>query len=583
MLYLAEVIQKKGGIMGGGKAELRLLACQRTEQNWTAVSGEEIVPADEASKYGAGALLLVDLTASKQVQRIQEAGRPLVSILQNFSRLQEKFKTQEEEIEQWKQSLTYQSQELNRREMEMEARREQLEQMESDFEQLEQQRQEVSSSRGEIDQLRGEVERQQQELEGAWAHLAGEQRRLEERQSEIQQSPGLDEQSANQLQALLNQLSSTAPAPSDDLQGSLHQVNDLIGQKQGLLSGHWQQFEQHRSTSEQLGNEIEQQVQQLNGLRHSWQEAEEAIQTARSALHTQEAHLQLKEGQMQQLNDQIQYHNDLYLQLSGLAGGDAGPSDMSVDVSAIESMDIQALEAIVADLQGEYAKSLPFVRSQEEELESKQAEIQTLKEKLSQVNEFDRMTLESELNDEQDAYQFLNETLVGQRRNLNEKDVALKVHQRVLARRQGKPDPTRTDGSVDLSPVLSRVEQMRQQQQGQLQEASGELDRIRQEVQAGHENLAQQTQEQANRRQEMDHLEATIAAQRGTLASLTGKVDLYQEMMDPLQQIFNGLQQGTEAVSGQMEQMRSSGAEYHSTLGQMRDTIGHLLPQPQLV
>lgn len=582
MLYLAEVIQKKGGIMGGGKAELRLLACQRTEQNWTAVSGEEIVPADEASKYGAGALLLVDLTASKQVQRIQEAGRPLVSILQNFSRLQEKFKTQEEEIEQWKQSLTYQSQELNRREMEMEARREQLEQLESDFEQLEQQRQEVSSSRGEIDQLRGEVTRQQQELEGAWAHLSGEQRRLEERQSEMQQSPALDEHSANQLQSLLNQLSSTAMSPSDDLQGNLHRVNDLIGQEQGLLSSHWQQFEQHRSTSEQLGGEIEQQVQSLNHLRHTWQEAEDALQKAKSDVHSQESRLQLKEEQVQQLNGQIQHHNELHSQLTSLSSGETVQADTTVDLSAIEAMGIQSLESIVSDLRGEYEKSLPFVRSQEEELESKQAEIQTLQEKLSQVSEFERMTLESELNDERDAYQFLNETLVGQRRNLIEKEAALKVHQRVLARRQGKPDPTRTDGSVDLSPALSRIEQARQQQQDQLQQVSGELDHIRGEVQSAHERLAQQSQEQMNRRQEIDQLESTLVAQRGTLAEITGKVYLYQEMMEPLQQIFNGLQQGTEAFSGQMEQMLSTGAEHQSTVGQMRDTLGQLLPQPQM-
>jgi chromosome segregation ATPase len=578
VLYLAEVIQKKGGIMGGGKAELRLLACQRTEQNWTAVSGEEIVPADEASKYGSGALLLVDLTASKQVQRIQEAGRPLVSILQNFSRLQEKFKTQEEEIEQWKQSLTYQSQELNRREMEMEARREQLEQLESDFEQLEQQRQEVSSSRGEIDQLRSEVVRQQQELEGAWAHLSGEQRRLEERQSEIQQSPALDEHSANQLQALLNQLSSTTMLPSNDLQGNLHRVNDLMGQKQGLLSSHWQQFEQHRSTSEQLGGEIEQQVQSLNNLRHNWQEAEDALQKAKSDVHSQESRLQLKEEQVIQLSGQIQHHNELYNQLTSLSGGASGPANTTVDLSAIEAMGIQNLETIVSDLRGEYEKSLPFVRSQEEELESKQAEIQTLQEKLSQVSEFERMTLESELNDERDAYQFLNETLVGQRRNLIEKEAALKVHRQVLARRQGKPDPTRVDGSVDLSPALSRIEQTRQQQQDQLRQVSAELDAIRQEVQSAHEHLANQSQTQVNRRQEIDHLESTIVAQRSTLAEITGKVYLYQEMMEPLQQIFNGLQQGTEAFSGQMEQMRSTGAEYESTVGQMRDALGQLLP-----
>ncbi|MCY7273873.1 MAG: hypothetical protein LH702_09005, partial [Phormidesmis sp. CAN_BIN44] len=74
MLYLAEVIQKKGGIIGGGKSEFKLLACQRSEQNWIAAS-DEAIQSDEASRFSPGTLLLVDLTANKQVQRVQEAGR----------------------------------------------------------------------------------------------------------------------------------------------------------------------------------------------------------------------------------------------------------------------------------------------------------------------------------------------------------------------------------------------------------------------------------------------------------------------------------------------------------------------------
>ena len=137
MLYLAEVQKQKGGLLGGGsKTELKLLACQRSDQNWSTVS-EEVIAAEEASKLNDGALVLVELSPNRQVQRIQEAGRPLVNILQNFSRQLEKFKLKEDEIDQWKQSLTFQAQELNRREMEMEARLEQLQELEDDFNGLE--------------------------------------------------------------------------------------------------------------------------------------------------------------------------------------------------------------------------------------------------------------------------------------------------------------------------------------------------------------------------------------------------------------------------------------------------------------
>ena len=84
MLYLAEVQKQKGGLLSGGpKTELKLLACQRTDQNWSTVS-EEAITSEDASKLNDGALVLVELNPNRQVQRVKEAGRPLVNILQNF-------------------------------------------------------------------------------------------------------------------------------------------------------------------------------------------------------------------------------------------------------------------------------------------------------------------------------------------------------------------------------------------------------------------------------------------------------------------------------------------------------------------
>ncbi|PSN20544.1 hypothetical protein C7271_01700, partial [filamentous cyanobacterium CCP5] len=200
MLYLAEV-QKKTGFIGTGKAEFSLLACQRGEQSWSSIPGEEVVPAPDDASYNSGALVMVELSNNRQVQRHYEAGRSLVSILQGFSNLNKKFKTQEEEIEQWKQSLTFQSQELNRREMELEARQEQLEQAEADLEQLEAQQQELVQSRQDLEKAQQDLERKNQELEGAWAHVNGETRRLEERREELANSAGLDENQVASLQA----------------------------------------------------------------------------------------------------------------------------------------------------------------------------------------------------------------------------------------------------------------------------------------------------------------------------------------------------------------------------------------------
>ena len=228
MLYLAEVQKQKGGVFGGGKAELKLLACQRNDQSWTAVTGDEVIPADEANNMNSGTLVIVNLGGNRQLQgEIEPAGGRLVTMLQNFSRLLEKSKNQEEEIEQWKQSLTYQSQELNRREMEMESRLEQMQAMEEDFERLEQQRRELESANEETSRLREEFERSRQELEGAWEHLRGEQRRLEEQQAEVQYSAGLDENQASAIQESLERLSG-AVAPTESVREQLNLAFEVV-------------------------------------------------------------------------------------------------------------------------------------------------------------------------------------------------------------------------------------------------------------------------------------------------------------------------------------------------------------------
>ncbi len=149
MLYLATV-QKQPRLFSNVKTELKLLACQRGHNNWTPVSGDEVIPAPEASNFNAGVLVLVDVTASKKAQNIREAAPSLVKTLQNFSYLQEKWEAKEKERDFWKEALTHQSAELNRREMELRVQQEQLTK----------QRQELDKARLELQRLRLELEQQ---------------------------------------------------------------------------------------------------------------------------------------------------------------------------------------------------------------------------------------------------------------------------------------------------------------------------------------------------------------------------------------------------------------------------------------
>ncbi|MBF2029026.1 MAG: hypothetical protein IGS48_20070 [Oscillatoriales cyanobacterium C42_A2020_001] len=582
MLYLAEVQKKSGGILSGGKAELKLLACQRTEQNWTAVPGDDVIPADEANNYAAGAMVLVDIAGNRQIQRIQEAGRPLVSILQNFSRMQEKFKTQEEEIEQWKQSLTYQSQELNRREMEMETRREQLQQMEEDFEQFESQRQELEALQEEINRQRESYERNRQELEGAWEHLRGEMRRFEEQQSSAQPAAVLDEEKARSLQELLNRLSSSAPS-TDGIREQVNGSLEAFNQQQERLGMHWQLLEQLRSQAQQSQSEVEQQSQTIHARWQEWHQAQEALEQARSELKAQQSALNTKQEYARMLSVQMQHSEEVHQQLFRLAEtSDKVKVGLQVDVEALEKMPLDELQKLAQELEAELEKMSRFVHIQEEELNAKQQEIEEIRAKIQAANEYDRLNLENELADEQDGYQMLNETLVGQRRNLQARKSVLSQHQTVLRRRQGMPEPEGSNGVIDLSPVTMLVDVQRQQQAEELQKLEAQIEQMKTAIQQAEGLIASQTTDQEDKRNELKQLEAELVGRRATVAELQGKVSLYQEMLQPLQDAADGLRHKLEAIAGSLNQMQEGCNHQLQALDEMRQTLLSLTNTPEL-
>lgn len=126
MLYLAEV-QKRGGLIGGRTA-LKLLASQRGDAPWQAVTAEQPLTTDKANEFPGGMLVLVDIVGDQQVQRVQSATPKLLSLLlEHGGSGQRPQKTVDAtEIEVWRESLTVQSQELERRRQALDAREEDL-------------------------------------------------------------------------------------------------------------------------------------------------------------------------------------------------------------------------------------------------------------------------------------------------------------------------------------------------------------------------------------------------------------------------------------------------------------------------
>lgn len=575
MLYLAEVQKQSNKFgLGGGRTELKLLACQRSENNWSAVSGDEVVLAEDATNFKDGTLVLVDLNTGKQVQRIQEAARQLVGILQDFSRLQEKFKTQQEEIEQWKESLTYQSQELNRREMEMEARREQMEQLEGELERLEQQRQEIDRSKDESNRLRSEIDQARQDIQTTRAALQQQRQQLEEQQATLQSSPSLNTEQSELLGNLLNKLSN--PISISPLQTQLERSREQVASALNGLEQHRQRLQEQRSEAEQLQQTVDGKTTEIEQQWQQWQQDQNTLIQNRAELVGEQQLLQTKQEYAQTLRNLIQNRQTLLEQLQDLASrqseSDPVVVSVKVDVQALEAMSLEQLETEVKQLEKEWDRWFRMVGEQEEELKYKLEDIGKIQDKLKTVSDSEREDLQTELTDEQDAYQMLNETLVGQRRTLKEREEHKTQYQAVLLRRQGIPAVT-PGGAGDFKLVIASLETQQQEQKQQLQTLETEIQQLSSSFEQRQTDLNSRTSTSEQTRQQLETTEQSWIEQQRMVAELWGRISLYQEMLQPVQDSWNQVRQQLEQTTTELNHLLEISQNQTQTTEQLRQVL----------
>ncbi|MBE9058480.1 pilus motility taxis protein HmpF [Sphaerospermopsis sp. LEGE 08334] len=584
MLYLAEVQKQKGGLLSGGsKTELKLLACQRSDQNWSNVSEEAIV-AEEASKLNDGALVLVELSPNRQVQRIQQASRPLVNILQSFSRQVEKFKLKEDEIDSWKHSLTLQGQELNRREMDMEERWEQLQNLEQEVQSLEKNKQEVEKSREQIDKLRAEVERNRQELEGAWEHLRGEQRRLDEMKIDSHQGTILNEDQSRQIADLFNRLSHGVGS-TGILRENLNLALELVEKQQATLNPHWQQLESQRHLAQQQQGEVEQLCQTLSDRQSELQQSQNYLQEQITQLQLTKTQLNSKQDFLAILKAQLSNQEYLYQQTQAFLTMTGNMVlESQVDVEALRHLPLEELQKIVHDLQNKLAIDSSFVQDQEQELNYKEQAIQEIEKKIRHASGDELRNLASELAEEQDLYQMLNKSLKPQRHNLRKQEQIFKQHQAILLQRQGQSVPHSTgDNAINLESILAQIDTQRQQQSQALQKLESEIQQLSADIESKQGEIEHQTHELESQRQEIKSLEAQLLNLQTTTAECWGKVNLYQEALQPIQDCLDGLRDKLQAVAESINHVQENGDSQLQTITQMRQTIKSLIPQLDLL
>ena len=555
MLYLAEIQKQRGGLLGGGgKSELKLLASQRSDQNWSSVPDETIV-ADEASKFNDGALVLVDLSPNRQVQRIQEAGRPLVNILQNLSRQVERFKLKEEEIDQWKQSLNLQVQELNRREMEMESLWEQVQKLENDSKNVERQQQSINTSRTETERLQAELERNRQELEGAWEHLRVEQRSLQETMSKVQKSQFVDEELKSVLDSLINRLS--APILSiDEVRKCLNYAFEFTNQQQNNLNIHWQKLEVQRHSANQQEKEGEELVQILFSNKQQLQQAQDYLAQQLTQMQLKTAVVNSKRELATILKWHLGSEEELSQKLRILVvNTDVKVSKPEIDVTALEQMPMKELERMIQDWQDKLERDSGFVQEQEQELKYKQELIEEIQQKIVYSSEEERVNLELELADEQDLYQMLNKSLVGQRCNLIGQQKTLQQNQVVLWQRQGILLDTKGEPS-DFESIISELETQKQQKSAEIEGLEIYIAQTLTAMETDQELINHETQEVEEKRRKVNSLEEQFLNLRMASAEYMGRVSLYQEALQPIQDALDRLREQLDMIAGSLTQLQ---------------------------
>ncbi len=355
-----------------------------------------------------------------------------------------------------------------------------------------------------------------------------------------------------------------------------------MGEQQAILDLHWQQLEQKQSIAQQQQEEVDQQNQSLQNLWQEWYQSQDALAQTRGELKGQQSTLSAKQEQAKSVSLQVRAVEDLYQQLSRLASASgAGVTEQRVDVSALEKMPVEELQGLVQHLQQDLEKVFRFVNDQEEELTLQRETIEELQAKIQAASSTIRMALENEMADELESYQMLNETLVGQRLRLQERENVLKQHQGVLWRRLGTANaPKQQVGDMDLVPIVAQLNSVRQQQSQELQRLENEIQQVQEAISQIEANVNRQNGESEAKRNELKQLEQNLFNQKGAVAELWGRVNVYQEMLQPVQNNLKGLRQKLEAVAGELDRVQQTGEQQDMDIAQLRQVISGLLNLP---
>jgi len=557
--YLAEV--KKTSGMLGARTEVKLLARNTSENNWQAINNEETISvqdANQARDLKDGQLVLADVNNAKQIQSLQDASKRIVLILQNFSRLEGKFKQGEEDIEQWKQSLNYQAKELQGRERE-------LEQKAQEFEQIEARKQEVDGLQDELKRERDEFDKWRHEFE------------LEKNKFSVQ-AASLDREQAQDLRNIAQKLLASLFNP-DSLKQHLSSSLNIIHQRQETLTGFWQELESKRSQVDQQQTSLNQATQDLINRKQEWAQTQIALADSQAEVKAQRGMLKVQENNAGIIRLQLESQEELFQQISSVIesyGGSVSLETLDPDeAKSLEELPIEELEQAIVDRQNDYDKLANYVSAQEDELAALEGEIADFQSQIDQAKEFDRIEFESNKEFAEEQYKMLEEALFGQRRVMIERQSILTQQRAILDRRLG-------DGGSDnpaqaLTPLLIQIEAQKTTLEKSVQKIESQIEAVRGIVQNQQELVGRQTNEHQQNYQEIQTLELQLQERIRVISELKGQLTVQEKLLRPVQDIVDTLRQQLETASTDLNQAQS-GQDQHRLVTELQQKVEQLIP-----
>jgi chromosome segregation ATPase len=568
--YLAEL--KKTQSMLGSSVEIRLLARNSIDQKnstdpksgnessnaWQSVTNEDNIKIDQnlAKEIKDGQLVIAELSNSKSVTGLQEASRRLVLILQNFSRLEQKYKQGEEDIEQWKQSLNYQTQELHRREVELQEKEEQLEDLESKRLEMEGLQERLHKQREELEQWRQEYDSEQGSLANQAAAL------------------NLDE--AHYLRDLTQRISGTVV----DLGALQHQINTLyevLNQRQDSLNVFWQQLQSQQQQVQGEQSELEHLSEIWQQHKQQWLHAQAAMSEAETGLRLRQESLKLKHSQTDRLKQQLQEQESLIQQTSHLVHGLGGVVEVlkPEEVLRLEEMPLPELESALQEWEHDYERIANYVNAQEDEVAAIEGEIADLQSQISRANDFERIELDNDKEFAEEQYKMLNTTLEGQRKNLRDRQVALEHQRSIYERRQGIASTNSL--SHNIMPILTQLQAHKTVLQQELQQLEREIVAISDDLTPQQEMLSQQESQLQIQQQDLDSLDAQLQEKIRTVSYLWGGLAQQEQLLRPAQDVIDALRNQLDATANQLNQT-SSDQDQSALISELQQRIEGLMP-----